>query len=85
MLESKTNGKTLESKADLGIEISKLAIELGLINTGEPKIYRAFAEQFLEKPILPKTGMLGEYASMPYPTFCTWKGIPTIDDADQLD
>ena len=50
------------------------------------RIYRTFAEIFLEEPV-PQGQLPGEskiYATIPIPepTFCYFRGIPLIDDAD---
>lgn len=49
--------------------------------------YSTFSEQFLEK-----SEAVGEYAltmggTIPWfiPTWCTWRGVPVIDDVDNFD
>ncbi len=50
--------------------------------------YRTLAERFMEIPCIHHPGedlLKMTSIPIPYPTFCTWRGIPTIDDADMLE
>lgn len=49
--------------------------------TGEP--YTAFLEQFLEPPVA-NNYPAGKPEMCIVPTWCTWKFVPIIDDADIL-
>ena len=64
-------------------------IEKNCSNEENPnRNYRSLAERFMEIPVIHHPGEdLLKMASIlsPYPTFCTWRGIPTIDDVDMLE
>jgi len=48
--------------------------------------YRTFAEIFLEQPHYKGEEKLGYTTQneILVPTWCTWKAVPVIDDADEL-
>ena len=47
--------------------------------------YSTFVELFLEEQIMDeKYSPVRSMNSWTIPTFCTWKGIPTVDDVDVL-
>ena len=50
------------------------------------KTYSVFAEQFLEKLVIEEDNYspIRAMGSWLIPTLCTWRGIPTIDDCDDL-
>ena len=58
-------------------------------NLAQPKKYFTFEEIFLEEPRKQHPGENKTYMSpsvpLPVPTFCTFKGVPLIDDADYLE
>lgn len=63
--------------------------EKNYVNEVNPnRDYRSLAERFIEIPRVhhPGEDLLNMVSiPIPYPTFCTWRGIPTIDDADMLE
>jgi len=63
------------------IEKSKILKDKSYSN----KEYSVFVEQFLEKPIMEERySPIRAMGSWLIPTWCTWKGIPTIDDLDDI-
>ena len=48
------------------------------------KPYKTFADIFLEEPHYLNEAQTRYPACIIVPTFCTFKGVPLIDDADEL-
>jgi len=63
--------EVLERIAEVGSSVKSL--EEGEYSAGSLGGYSAFAEMYLEKAS-------DAHAGKPTCTFCTWRGIPTIDD-----
>ncbi len=63
-----------------------------LLDYNSSKIYRTFAEMFLEEPATPeripgseRVVYMSPSIPVPMPTFCYFRKIPVIDDADWLE
>lgn len=61
-------------------EVSELSLNK------EERNYSTFVEQYLEQPKIDKDkySPIRSMGSWVIPTFCTFKGLPLIDDADDL-